>query len=469
MTDSNETRTITRDHTTEETTPSTNGDDFVTRDDRAYPYISLTEPTRDSIRNQLGIDSYDELESDIPTELREEFTPSTPPATEEDVLNWHQEASAKNSTTGDLSCFLGGGLYDHFVPSTVLNLMTRAEFLTSYTPYQAEINQGTLQGMFEFQSMISELTQLPVTNASMYDGATAFAEAVLMAVNTTNRDTIYYSPNIYDSWIGVLKTYAKPHGWDLIELPSTNGEATFPEQWDSDTAAVCMGYPNKYGLSDDVLEWNNQRPDDEAVGIAGTNPLALGLLTPPGDLGWDVCVGEGQPLGLPLFGGAPQLGIFSAKERFLRRMPGRLVGETEDRHGSRCFVLTLQTREQHIRRERATSNICTNHALLTLGVSIALATLGPDGLRERARLNFEQGQKLKDNFESAGLEVLSSPIFNEVTVLADEKDNSLNDRLEENDFMGGYWSGNRYTCAATERRSDQEIEDFTREVANHLG
>jgi glycine dehydrogenase subunit 1 len=440
---------------------------FVTRDDSGYPYLSLTNATRETIFEALGIDTYDELETDIPESLRTEFTPETEPATEEDVLNWHQRVSAENLTTDDLTCFLGGGLYDHFVPSTVLHLMNRSEFLTSYTPYQAEINQGTLQGMFEFQSMICELTQLPVTNASMYDGATAFAEAVLMAINTTNRDTVYYSPNLYDAWIGVLKTYAKPHGWNLIELPSDNGQARFPDEWSEDTAAVCMAYPNQYGLMDRVTEWDDNRPDDQAVGIAGINPLSLGLLTPPGDLGWDVAVGEGQPLGLPLLGGAPQVGLLSARERFTRRMPGRLVGETQDRNDNRCYVLTLQTREQHIRRERATSNICTNHALLTLGVAVSLATQGPDGIRQRALQNYRKGRELKNAFESAGLEVAGDPIFNEVSIKTTKRD-SLNATLRDNGWMGGYWAGDRYVCAATERRSSEEISAFAEEVAKSL-
>jgi glycine dehydrogenase subunit 1 len=442
---------------------------FATRDERNYPYLSLTEPERETLRDVLGIESFDELETDVPEELRREFTPQTEPSTEEAVMEWHKRVSGQNQDLDDLTCFLGGGLYDHHVPSTVLHLMNRAEFLTSYTPYQAEINQGTLQGMFEFQSMICELTQLPVTNASMYDGATAFAEAVLMAVNTTNRDTIYYSPNLYDAWIGVLETYAHPHGWSLKELPTQNGRARYPDTWEEDVAAVCLGYPNQYGLADPVSEWEQNRPDNKAVGIAGINPLSLGLLTPPGDLGMDVCVGEGQPLGLPLSGGAPQLGLLSARERFTRRMPGRLVGETEDRRGNRCYVLTLQTREQHIRRERATSNICTNHALLTLGISVALATLGPDGLRQRSLQNYQRGQTLADAFENEGLNVLGDPIFNEVTVELPDETVQPNAQLKERGWMGGYRVNDRYVCAATERRTESEIEEFASEVARTLG
>ncbi len=440
----------------------------ITNEESRYPYLSLTGTTRETILEELGVDSYTQLETDVPEPLKNEFTPEAEPSSEEEVLAWHKRVSSENMTTGDLICFLGGGLYDHYVPSTVIPLMSRSEFLTSYTPYQAEINQGTLQSMFEFQSMIGELTQLPVTNASMYDGATAFAEAVLMAINTTDRDTVYYSPNLYDAWSGVLETYAKPHGWNLIELPSHNGQAYFPSDWSDDTAAVCMAYPNQYGLKDRVTEWETNRPDDRTVGIVGINPLSLGLLTPPGDLGWDVAVGEGQPLGLPLIGGAPQVGLLSARERFIRRMPGRLVGETEDRNGNRCFVLTLQTREQHIRRERATSNICTNHALLTIGVAVSLATLGPDGIRRRARRNYHKGRELKRAFESVGLEPIAEPIFNEVAVEAGCRD-SLNEKLRDQGWMGGFWTGDRYVCAATERRSKDEIIAFAEDVAQHLG
>lgn len=438
-------------------------------DVKNHDYLSLSSPERERLFGALGLESIDDLERDIPDRLKEEFSASGEPLSESAVVEWHRSNSARNKSVNDLTCFLGGGLYDHFVPSTVLQLMNREEFLTSYTPYQAEINQGTLQGMFEFQSMISELTGLPVTNASMYDGATAFAEAVLMAVNQTNRTRVYYSPNLFSSWIDVLKTYAEPLPWELIELPSENGRATFPDDWgDEPPAAVCMGYPNRWGCADAVTEWSNNRPDEETVGIAGVNPLAMALLTPPGELGMDVAVGEGQPLGLPLSGGAPQLGLFSARERFLRKMPGRLVGETTDRHGQDCYVLTLQTREQHIRRERATSNICTNHALLTLGVAVFLATLGPDGLRQRARENHNKGQRLKDSLEDNGFTVVGNPVFNEVSIYFETSQKALNQGLESDGYIGGYESDGRYVIAATERRSDEEINTFVDRVNHHV-
>jgi glycine dehydrogenase subunit 1 len=434
-----------------------------------HAYLSQSDPEREKLFEALGIDTVEDLEGDIPDRLKDEFTPSREPMSEEAVVRWHAENSARNQSVEDLTCFLGGGLYDHFVPSTVLQLMNREEFLTSYTPYQAEINQGTLQGMFEFQSMIGELMALPVTNASMYDGATAFAEAVLMAVNDTERDRVFYSPNLPESWIEVLKTYADPLPWEIVALPSENGSATYPDDWGAEPpAAVCMGYPNRWGCADDVAGWKEQRPDDETVGIAGVNPLAMALLTPPGELGFDVAVGEGQPLGLPLSGGAPQLGLFSARERFLRKMPGRLVGETEDRNGETCYVLTLQTREQHIRRERATSNICTNHALLTLGVAAFLATMGPGGLRERARKNHERGQYLQSRLADEGLDVTGRPLFNEVAVEDVNDVDGLNQQLEAEGFMGGFGSGGRYVVAATERRSEAEIERFAEVVSNHV-
>jgi len=433
-----------------------------------HPYLSLRENARKTMLEELGIGSVSDLETDIPDQLREEFSAERRPWSESGVLDWHRENASKNRSLDQYACFLGGGLYDHFVPSTVMSLMGREEFLTSYTPYQAEMNQGTLQAMFEFQSMISELMALPVTNASMYDGATAFAEAVLMAVSETGRDRVFYSPNLFESWIQVLKTYADPLAWQLIELPTESGSAYFPDDWGEEPpAAVCLGYPNRWGCADHVTEWSEQKPDKDTVGIAGVNPLAMALLSPPGELGFDVAVAEGQPLGLPLSGGAPQLGLFSADERFLRNMPGRLAGETEDRRGNRCFVLTLQTREQHIRRERATSNICTNHALLTIGVCVFLATLGAQGLRARARENHKLGQLLVENFRKRGCGVVGEPIFNEVSIDDSLDPGPLEQDLEKVNIVGGYQSKNRYISSVTERRSESEIEQFTERVSQH--
>lgn len=432
------------------------------------PYLSLTPRDREAMLETLGAGDFEALQANIPPALRDDFTPNSTPRRERTVWSWHRANSARNRTADELTCFLGGGIYDHYVPATVTELMFREEFLTSYTPYQAEINQGTLQGMFEFQSMISSLMGLPVTNASMYDGAASLAEAVLMAVNVTGRRDVYVSPNLFDAWLGVLKTYAEPLDWEIHTLPSRDGRARLPETWDEPPAAVCLGYPNRWGCADAVEAWSDHRPDDETVGIAAVNPLAMALLTPPGELDFDVAVAEGQPLGLPMQAGAPQVGLFSARERFLRRMPGRLVGETHDRHGERCYVLTLQTREQHIRRERATSNICTNHALLTLGVAVFLATLGPEGLRRRARTNYRRGRRLQSAFEEAGLSVTGRPIFNEVSVEADGPLEGLTSRLAGNGWMGGYWSEGRYVCAATEQRTVDEIDTFAGEVADGL-
>ncbi|MFP4686489.1 MAG: aminomethyl-transferring glycine dehydrogenase subunit GcvPA [bacterium] len=435
----------------------------------AAPYLALDEQQRAAILKKLQISEFSELEKDIPVKLKDKFKPSREGLSEESVFSQLQTLAKKNITVDELTCFLGGGVYDHYVPALVDNLLGRDEFLTSYTPYQPEMNQGTLQAMFEFQSMISELTALPVTNASMYDGATAFAEAVLMAVNQTGRNTVYYSPNLFSAWIEVLHTYGEPLGWELIALPSEAGAAQFPKKWQKKPAAVCMAYPNRFGCADAVAGWESNRPDDKTVGIVAVNPLALGLLTPPGELGWDVAVGEGQSLGLPLNCGGPQLGIFSAREKFMRKMPGRLVGETEDRRGKRCFVLTLQTREQHIRRQRATSNICTNHALMALGAAIALANLGASGLRERAFKNYKNGQLLKDAFAREGFEILGDPVFNEVSIRFETGGEKLTKNLAKSGWMGGYFSDGYYICAATERRSEEEIADFVTAVKRHGG
>ncbi len=429
------------------------------------PYLALSAEDRALILKRLGLENFSGLQKSIPAELQNEFQPEVDGFSEEEVLKQFQALSQKNISTDDLICFLGGGVYDHYVPAVVENMLGRDEFLTSYTPYQPEMNQGTLQLMFEFQSMISELTALPLTNASMYDGATAFAEAVMMAVNQTRRQLVYYSPNIYEEWIEVLHTYGDPLGWELVALPTENSRALFPENWgNKPPAAVCMAYPNRFGCADEVNGWEEKKPDNKTVGITAINPLSLGLLTPPGELGWDVAVGEGQPLGLPLNGGGPQLGIFSARKKFMRKMPGRLVGETTDRRGKRCFVLTLQTREQHIRRQRATSNICTNHALLALGAAVSLAHSGRSGIRQKAFKNYENGQLLKEEFQKRGFDIAGEPIFNELAVKIEEKPEDFNKRLEQAGIMGGYFSGDYYICAATERRSEKEIARFADEV-----
>lgn len=431
------------------------------------PYLSLTPQQRRRIKNRLNIEDFSRLEEDIPEDLREEYSPSLAAESEIETRRWFGDRAGKNVSLDELTCFLGGGVYDHHVPSTVQDLMSRDGFLTSYTPYQPELNQGSLQGMYEFQSMISELMELPVTNASMYDGATAFAEAVMMATNVSRREKVYYSPLLLPAWIDVLKTYAAPLDWELKKLPVREGRACFPDDLGEEApAAVCLGYPNRYGCADEVEKWADMRPDNKTVGIAGVNPLAMALLEPPGKLDFDVAVGEGQPLGLPLNGGAPGVGLFSAREKFMRKMPGRLVGETTDRNDRRCYVLTLQTREQHIRRQRATSNICTNHALLTIGVAVSLATLGGEKLRRRAKINHERGRQLCRKFDEAGIEVTGRPVFNEVAVNLESCEiDKLNNELAESGWLGGYKLDDKYIVAATEKRTPEQISSFVKEVA----
>ncbi|MGM0381826.1 MAG: glycine dehydrogenase, partial [bacterium] len=261
------------------------------------PYLSLTDEQRQLIQNRLGVANFSELERDIPEDLREEYSSDLPGETETRLRGWFKEQAEKNRNTEELTCFLGGGVYDHHVPSPVKDMLARDGFLTSYTPYQPEVNQGSLQVMYEFQTMISEIMGLPVTNASMYDGATAFAEAVMMAVNVSRRDKVYYSPLLFPAWLEVLKSYAQPHGWELEALPVRNSRACIPDSWTGEPpAAVCLGYPNRLGCADEVEKWAHARPDEKTVGIAGVNPLALALLKSPGELEFDVAVGEGQPL-----------------------------------------------------------------------------------------------------------------------------------------------------------------------------
>ena len=428
------------------------------------PYLGLTESERREIFSSLGLEEFVELEADVPEQLWDSFEPEKPPLSEQRVTAWHQRVAADNTSTEELTCFLGGGVYDHHVPSTVNHFLGRSEFLTAYTPYQAEINQGILQALFEFQTMVSRIYDLPVTNASMYDGASALAEAILMAAQVTRREVVYCTPNLYPGWWQVLKTYTEPLAVELRQLPSKNSRAYLPNEWPDEPAAVCMAYPNCWGAADRVENWVERRPDEKCLGVAVANPLAMNLLTPPGELGFDVAVGEGQSLGLPMNGGGPGLGLFSATEKFIRKVPGRLVGQTEDRRGNRCYVLTLQTREQHIRRSRATSNICTNHALMALGAAVSMATLGGSGLRRRALENHRRGQQLADEFEKRDYSIFASPFFNEVAVELPGKPPDLERRLAESGWLGGYFHQDRYICSATERRSPEQIAAFVEEV-----
>ncbi len=354
-------------------------------------YCSNTADEQREMLKTIGVESIEALFAAIPEEVRLRRPLALPPAVGELELTQHlHQMAARNRHTGTSLCFLGGGAYDHFIPAAVDALASRGEFYTSYTPYQPEVSQGNLQAMFEYQTLICQLTGMEVANASLYDGASATAEAVLLAINATGRTgRVVVANSVHPEYRQVLATYLRPFDVELCTVPALDGSvpaASWSSVVDDQTACVVVQHPNFFGYFENVPEVVAAAHRHGALCIEIFDPISLGLLRHPGDLGVDIAVAEGQSLGSPLQFGGPYLGILACRESLVRRLPGRLVGQTIDRHGRRCWVLTLQTREQHIRREKATSNICTNQGLLALRASIYLALLGPAGLREVATL-----------------------------------------------------------------------------------
>ncbi|MCX8072490.1 MAG: aminomethyl-transferring glycine dehydrogenase subunit GcvPA [Candidatus Binatia bacterium] len=372
----------------------------------------------------IGVANVEELFHDIPAELRERAKLSLPPGLNEiDLRSRFEELASRNFVAVD-RCFLGAGAYAHFVPAVVDHILQRAEFYSAYTPYQPEVSQGTLQATYEFQTLVAMLFGMEVANASMYDGASATAEAVLMALRLrTGRNRVLVARNLHPQYRQVIQTYLDGHaGCHLEEVPfapqgTTNVEA-LESQIGEDVAAVVLGYPNFFGIIEDLDALVATVHSSGALAITATaEALALGIVRPPGEFGVDIAVGEGQSFGIPLSYGGPGVGLFATRFDFVRMMPGRLVGESVDSAGRRAFVLTLATREQHIRRERATSNICTNHGLMALAFAVHLSLLGKRGLRELAQTNLARAHAVADALEQRGWQRrFSAPFFNEFVV-----------------------------------------------------
>src|SRR5262245_12230493 len=378
----------------------------------------------------IGAGSVDELFSPIPADLRLKRPLAIPPALSEVELTRHAQALAgRNRSAADAVCFLGGGSYDHFVPAVVDAVAGRSEFYTAYTPYQAEASQGSLQAFFEFQTLICQLTGLGVANASLYEGGSAVAEAVLMALNHTGRHKVVIAASAHPEYRQVLATYMRPLGVEVVTVATPEGFAK-PDDLraaaDERTAAVVVQHPNFFGGLEEVEAAAEIAHAAGALFVVSFDPISLGLLKRPGDCGADVAVAEGQSLGTPMGYGGPYLGILACRQEFVRKMPGRLVGETTDREGRRCWVLTLQTREQHIRREKATSNICTNQGLFALRAAVYLTALGPQGLKETAELCLRKAHYAADQLAKAGAKLkFARPFFKEFTVSAPGKVDAL--------------------------------------------
>ncbi len=456
---------------------------------RHFPYLPNTDEDRAEMLQAIGAKSIDDLFADIPTELREKAILNLPPALSEPELLRHlRSLAAQNLPLGELSeetaprppslvSFLGAGIYDHYIPPAVQHIVSRNEFYTAYTPYQAEASQGTLQATFEYQSLICDLTGMEVSNASLYDGASALAEAVLMAHSINGRKKVLLPKTLHPHWAQVVKTYAAGMKLHFVEVPYSPDAGVSDvefvrDQCDDQTCCVVVQHPNFFGCLELVSQLEAMAHRVGALFIVAFDPISLGVLKPPGEYNADIAVAEGQCLGLPPSFGGPLLGIFTCKKEFIRKMPGRLIGETVDAKGQRGFVMTLQVREQHIRRERATSNICTNQALCAIAAAAYLALMGKQGIRQVAELCAQKAHYLAEQLQSIGISPLfSAPFFKEFAVKLPTDPRQLNKALISKGFLGGlplrrYYPEleNGWLLAVTEKRTKTEIDAFVQAV-----
>jgi len=405
-------------------------------------YCPHTNEDISQMQATIGITSIDELFADIPQKFRLKQMSDIPAALSEQQTVAVMSDFARKNKLPQLT-LTGAGAYHHFIPAVVGHIISRSEFYTAYTPYQAEISQGILQAIYEYQTMIAHLTGTEIANASMYDGASAIAEAAVLCAKMSNRTKIIIAGSVHPEYRQVVRTYSWANGYTIAEIPYIASgqldQAALQNELDDHVAAVLVQSPNFFGVIEDIAPIVDVAHNKGALLVAGfTDGTALGILQPAGAAGADFVVGEGQSFGNPLNYGGPYLGIFAARENFMRRIPGRLVGATVDKNGKRGFVLTLQTREQHIRREKATSNICSNEALCALAAGVYLATLGKN-LKKLAELNIYKTQYLKNKLLDlkGWREVFTAPIYNEF-VLRCPNPQLVNDKLKNEEIIGGY-------------------------------
>lgn len=436
-------------------------------------YLPNTDQDRQAMLDAIGVASLDDLFVDIPDTIRLQRRLDLPEAMPEiDLVRMLTQKAACNQHAGEYPCFLGGGAYDHYVPSVVPHLAGRSEFYTAYTQYQAEISQGGLQALWEYQSMICELTGMDVSNASLYDGGTALAEAMSLACGATGRTKVLVSAAVSPLYRKVLTTYAKDLGFRIVGIPAAAGQSdcqAIAAACDSETAAVIVQNPNFFGTIEDFSGLADSVHASGALLIASVHPISLALIKPPGQYGADIVVGEGQPLGLGLNFGGPYLGFMAVKEKFMRRMPGRIVGQTTDSAGRRGFVLTLQAREQHIRREKAYSNICSNQALCAVTAAMYLAVTGKQGLRQVAELCLSKAHYLADGLQKLpGCSLAyQAPFFMEFVLKTTEPPAQINQRLFHHGIIGGLDLGrfdsawaDHMLISVTEKRTRAEMDAF---------
>ena len=422
--------------------------------------------TEDDIRHMLekaGMTSLEDLYSDVPEEVRFRGEYDLPePKSEEEIRSYFKQLGDKNQI---LTVFAGAGVYDHYTPSVVPNIISRSEFLTSYTPYQAEISQGTLHYIFEYQSMMAELTGMDISNASMYDGSTATAEAAIMALASTKKtDTVLVSATLDPKTVAVVKTYAHFHGFKVETIAETDGvtdKAQMEERLKAGgVAGVIVQQPNYHGIVEDYNGFADACHAQKSLFVINSVAADLALLKTPGEWGADIAVGDGQSLGIPMAFGGPSVGYMCCREKQMRKMPGRIVGKTVDNRGQRVYVLTLQAREQHIRRQKATSNICSNESLMALFVTIYMSVMGKEGVKEAAKMSFDGAHYLHDQLLETGRfeERYNQPFFNEFCLRYKGDVDSLQKRFIENGIMGGIKvEADTIMFAVTEKRTKEEI------------
>ncbi|MBR1401616.1 MAG: aminomethyl-transferring glycine dehydrogenase subunit GcvPA [Prevotella sp.] len=432
----------------------------------SYKYFPHTEEELQKMLKVVGVKSLDDLFADIPEDVRFKGNYQIPEEMSElEIRELLNELGLMND---ELTCFAGAGVYDHYTPAVVPNIIERSEFLTSYTPYQAEISQGTLHYIFEYQSMMAELTGMDVSNASMYDGATATAEAMLMAYAAGKKATkVLVSETVDPKTRRVVETYAKYHGVDIVNINQKDGVTDFEDMKsklnEGGVAGVIVQMPNYYGIVEDYTGFADAAHESKALFIMNSVAADLAVLKTPKEWGADVAVGDGQSLGIPMTFGGPSVGYMCCTEKLIRKIPGRIVGMTQDNRGQRAFVLTLQAREQHIRRQKATSNICSNQSLMALFVTIYMSLMGKEGLKEAANLSYAGAHYLCDKLIESGhfKKTFDKPFLNEFCLTYDGDITELQDTCIGYGYLAGVKiDEHTIMFAVTEKRTKEEIDEF---------
>ena len=420
------------------------------------PYIPSTEDDKQQMLKTIGVSSFEELLSDVPKKHLQPTLNLKEALSEQELTEFFQLLSNNNFSSTTITSYMGGGAYNHYIPSTVKAMIQRGEFLTSYTPYQPEASQGTLQVGFEFQSMIAQLFDMEVCNAGMYDGPTALAEAALMACRIKRNNNVIIHESVSEKTLDVLRSYSKWQDINLFRYDDVN------LQDDNEYGCLLVQSPNYIGEIEDVEKLAEEIHNRNGLIIQHTYPISLGMLKPPGQLNVDISTAEGQPLGVPVSFGGPFIGILTCKKEFIRQLPGRIIGQTVDKNNKISYALTLQTREQHIRRESATSNICTSTQLIGLMVAVYLATMGPEGIKSIAETCYHRAHYFAEKLNNIeGLRLISNNFFNEFVIESEIDLSKINKILQENNIEGGIDisdnKSNKILFAVTELNSPEII------------